>query len=283
MSRGINGEAIFIDNQLKKRFLETLQDAAVRFKIRLFAFCILDNHYHLALENSSGCLSAFMKDLNGRFGAYYRFSQKNRGYVFQNRFHSTLIENESYLLTAIRYILENPVRAGLTQHIDDYYWSSALLYFKGSSTNWIDLKFVETLFGTKRQLLALGEMPIKHFQRTKWGEIIGSEGFLEQAISRFDRRGEAYSILRKREDDRYFEPVEKVIQEFEARHKLKIDEINSQTLAGKRQRRELLVLLKDLTGLTYVKIAELDLFSDIQAASLRMIYRSFFTKKEKNR
>ena len=80
-------------------------------------------------------------------------------------------------------------------------------------------------------------------------------------------------MKRKRTDDRYFEPVEKIIQEFESKHDLDIHKINVKTIKGKQLRAKFLVLLKDLAGLKYLEIAEFDLFSDLQPVSLRSIYR----------
>ncbi len=79
-------------------------------KIRLFAYCIMDNHYHLVLENASDRLSDFQMLLNVQYGMYYRKMEGGKGYVFQSRFKSTLIENDSYLIQSIRYLLRNPVR-----------------------------------------------------------------------------------------------------------------------------------------------------------------------------
>jgi len=77
---------------------------------------------------------------------------------------------------------------------------------------------------------------------------------------------------RKRQNDRYFEPVEKVIQEFE-RNSVKIEDINLAEYSAKRLRGELLVRLKDLAGLTYPEIAKYDLFADVQVHSLGRLYK----------
>ncbi len=85
----------------------------------------------------------------------------------------------------------------------------------------------------------------------------------------------AQSIRTQRTDDRYFDPVEKVIWEFEKIKGLKIGEINISILFGKRQPGELLVLLKDKTGLTYKEISrDLDIFGGLKFSSLREIYRN---------
>lgn len=72
MSRGYNGNDIFAGNKSKGHFLDLLEGTAKKLKIRLFAYCIMDNHYHLVLENSNGRMSDFFGQLNGLYGMYYR-------------------------------------------------------------------------------------------------------------------------------------------------------------------------------------------------------------------
>src|SRR4030042_1581932 len=109
MNRGIEGLAIFSEDYLKEKFIEFLSDKQEKLKIHLFAYCVMDNHYHLVLENTGGRMGNFMKQLNGQFGTFYRKQVKGRGYVFQNRFKSILIQDTTYLQMAVAYVLRNPV------------------------------------------------------------------------------------------------------------------------------------------------------------------------------
>lgn len=101
MNRGYDGTDIFAGNRHKSQFLDYLEDSAKRMKIRIFAYCIMDNHYHLVLENSSSRLSDFLKLLNGQYGMYYHKIEGGQGYVFQNRFKSTIIEDDGYLIKKV--------------------------------------------------------------------------------------------------------------------------------------------------------------------------------------
>ena len=282
MNRGYDGTNIFKGNKNKAQFLDYLEDASKKMKIRILAYSIMDNHYHLVLENSIGKMSECFKRLNGLYGMYYRKSAGGKGYVFQDRFKSTLIEKDAYLLQSIAYLLRNPVRAGIVHNAEDYIWSSIKAYYSKSSNrnDIVDAEFVNELFGTKESLLeaihtfGARELPVKI---TRFGEVLGSENFIKSALKKFDRRTKPsdQSIGTQRTDDRYFDPVEKVIWEFEKIKGLKIDEINTHTLAGKRQRGELLVLIKDKAGLTYKEISrDVDIFGDLKFSSLREIYRN---------
>ena len=72
MNRGYDGNDIFVGNKNKSQFIDYLEGSSNQMKIRLFAYCVMDNHYHLVLENSSGMMSDFLKLLNGQYGMYYR-------------------------------------------------------------------------------------------------------------------------------------------------------------------------------------------------------------------
>ncbi len=283
MNRGINGEKIFNDDNLKSVFLKMLKEKSKKLKIRLFAYCIMDNHFHLVLENSSGRMSDFFRQLNGKFAMYYRKKEGGRGYVFQDRFKSTLIENDSYLITSILYMLLNPVRAGIVEKYDEYEWSSINEYFRQERSELIDSDFVNLLFGNKKnlnqQVISNIDMSLKTVD-ISYGNVLGNKDFEAKIEKKFERRKKLDAVKRRRSDDRYFEPVEKVIQKFEKVISMRIEEINIDSHDGKRLRGELLVRLKDLAGLKYKEIIELSIFSDLQYGSMGSLYKS--TKKRIN-
>jgi putative transposase len=276
VARGINGEDIFNTDQHKAQFLNYLEESSKKFKIRILAYCIMSNHYHLILENTTGMMSDFFRHLNGQYGRYYRKIGSSSGYVFQSRFKSTLIQDDSYLKMAIGYVLLNPVRAGMVSNFAQYIWSSAREYFSGDMSSVVDNHFVIELFGSKEGFIDfldtefLAELPIL---QTRYGELLGRSDFLETAVSRFDRRERCFGDGMKRIDDRYFEPVDKVIWEFERAHGVKIEDLDITSYAGKRQRGELLVRLKDLAGLRYSEINKIFPFDNLQLVSFPKLYR----------
>jgi hypothetical protein len=162
--------------------------------------------------------------------------------VFQSRFKSNIIQDDGYLIKSIEYLLhlQNPVRAGMVTFAEDYIWSSAQYYFSNQEAKIVDAEFVNQLFGSKECLLdnlaSLGknELPVK---MTKHGEVLGSEGFLKLALKKHNRRQRPtdQSIGVQRKDDRYFEPVEKVLWEFKNIHGVNVEEIETWTWVRKRQ------------------------------------------------
>jgi REP element-mobilizing transposase RayT len=287
MNRGFDSNEIFPAKKTKAQFLNYLQEAAKKMKIRIFAYTVMDTHYHLVLENSSGRMSNCMKLLNGQYGRYYRKIAGGKGYVFQGRFKSTLIENDSYLIQSILYLLNNPVRAGLVEKAEDYIWSSMNCYFCNEESEIVDAAFIEELFGSKEELLCAVRSTVNReltVEETKYGEFLGSEGFLESALKKHDRRTRPTSQSKgsQRIDEHYFDPVEKVLKEFEKMNGINIEEIDTGAFEGKRLRGDFLVLLKDKAGLTYKEIGEIELFENLSFSSLGSIYRNMKGRKFKN-
>jgi REP element-mobilizing transposase RayT len=286
MNRGYNGNDIFVGNKNKAQFLEILEGTAKKLKIHLLAYCIMDTHYHLVLENNNGRMSDFLGQLNGLYGMYYRKVEGGKGYVFQSRFKSTLIENDSYLTQSLLYLLLNPVRAGIVHCAEAYIWSSINEYFSSQPAGIVDAVFVNELFGSREQMIiSLGSMVDKELEiiTTEHGEILGNRNYMEIAREKHNRRKRPteQSDGVKRQNERCFEPVQKVIQVFEEMKAVPISGIDTGTYKGKRQRGELLVLLKDKAGLKYTEIAGFEIFSNLSSASLRSIYRNMKSKKSK--
>ena len=250
-NRGIKGEDIFPGNSEKVQFLEYLKEYSKKLHIRLLAYCVMDNHYHLIIQNLSGRMSDFLKLVNGSYGMFYRKTHGGKGYVFQNRYHSTLIQEDSYLLTAIAYVLQNPVRAGLVKNFNDYTWSSAGEYYSAGESHIVDRGYVEGLFESREMFISFvddsveDELPI---QKTKEGNVLGDHNFFNKAMEKIDRRENPESsqdMSVGRSDENYFEPALKIYREFEKKIGMKVEDIDLATHSGKKMRAELLVLLKD--------------------------------------
>lgn len=129
MLRGNERKPVFLDEEDKSKFLEVVlrkKEAAVS---RLFAYCVMDNHVHLViqeLENGQP-LDTLMKRIGVSYAIYFNKKYKREGHVFQDRFRSEAIEEESYLLSVIRYVHQNPVKAKIVDGLN-YRWSSYNIY-----------------------------------------------------------------------------------------------------------------------------------------------------------
>lgn len=123
-SRGNMREAVFRDDSDKALFLKVLGEAAERFTLKIHAYCLMDNHYHLLVETPLANLSAAMRHINGIYTQTFNFRRGKAGHLFQGRYKGILVKKEDYLLEVCRYIVLNPVRAGLCRNPADWRWSS---------------------------------------------------------------------------------------------------------------------------------------------------------------
>jgi putative transposase len=124
MARGNRKSTIFHDDEDRRQFLYVVGDAALSYDLRIRAACLMGNHYHLVLETPGCNLSDAMHFVNGVFAQRSNRRHGQTGHVFEGRFRSLVIQRESYLMRAARYVVRNPVRAGLVARAGDWRWSS---------------------------------------------------------------------------------------------------------------------------------------------------------------
>jgi putative transposase len=123
-TRGNSKRAIFGDDLDRHLFLNMLQRIARRRGWTVYAYCLMTNDYHLIVQLSEGGLSRGMCELNGGYALTFNERHGRSNHVFGRRFWSDLIDDDSHLLAACRYIVLNPVRAGLCPNVESWSWSS---------------------------------------------------------------------------------------------------------------------------------------------------------------
>lgn len=126
--RGVNKQEIFHDAEDCIRFLEILKKCKENDKILLMGWCLMNNHVHLLVKEGSEDLSNSMKSLGIRYAWYHHKKYESTGHLFQDRFRSVNVETDRSLCTVIRYIHQNPVKAGLATCPADWKWSSYNAY-----------------------------------------------------------------------------------------------------------------------------------------------------------
>lgn len=124
MSRGNRKHEIFDDDDDRRRFLKILGQAVKRYEVRCFEYCLMRNHYHILMDTPRGNLSRALQHLNGCYAQSSNRRHGRTGHVFEGRFRSILIDRETYLRRAARYVVLNPGRAGLVTDPGAYAWSS---------------------------------------------------------------------------------------------------------------------------------------------------------------
>jgi len=133
MLRGINQQVIFEEEEDYLKFIETLKDYKAVSGYKVFAYCLMSNHVHILIKVEKEDLDLIMKRIAGRYVYWYNWKYYRKGHLFQDRFKSEVVEDDSYFLTVIRYIHQNPVKAGIVKNIDQYKYSSYNDYIKNEN------------------------------------------------------------------------------------------------------------------------------------------------------
>jgi REP element-mobilizing transposase RayT len=123
-SRGNRREAIFEDDADYQTFLNLFGQVCEHMNWRCYAYCLMTNHYHLAIETAEGNLSSGMRQLNGVYTQRYNRRHHRIGHLLQGRYKAIVVDKDSYLLELARYVVLNPVRANMFAHPGQWIWSS---------------------------------------------------------------------------------------------------------------------------------------------------------------
>ena len=123
-ARGDRREDIYQDDADRQAWLSVLARVCKRFNWTVHAYCLMSNHYHLLVETPDANLSTGMRQLNGVYSQLTNRAHGRVGHVFQGRFKAIVVDKDNYLLELARYVVLNPVRAGMVQDPSQWRWSS---------------------------------------------------------------------------------------------------------------------------------------------------------------
>ena len=123
-ARGVRRTSIYLDDEDRYRFLTLLARVVERYALRCHAYCQMTNHYHVALTTTEANVSRAVQQLNGDYAQWWNWRHQRTGHVFQSRFHAQVVQEERYLVNVCRYIVLNPVRAGIVHAPEQWPWSS---------------------------------------------------------------------------------------------------------------------------------------------------------------
>jgi len=181
--RGVRSMDIFPDDDARWAYLQFLSEEAKRFGVQFLSWCLMTNHVHfIAIPENLQSLARAFGEAHRRYTRMRNFKEGVRGYLFQGRFGSCVLD-EKHLVAAARYVERNPVKAGITSHPRDYQWSSARFHLGiietdvmvvdrtllGLVSDWEDLLKSENEEDSKR---------LRLFTRT--GRPVGDDNFAEK-------------------------------------------------------------------------------------------------------
>lgn len=158
MLRGVNKQQIFEEKEDYEKFIQFLEDCKEISKFELYAYCLMGNHIHLLLRIEKEPLETVFRRIGSRFVYWYNIKYERHGHLFQDRYKSEPIDDDAYFVVALRYILRNPVKAGLCKYARDYQYSSFKDY----------VSFDEyTLSDTEMGLSLLGKEEFENYINTE--------------------------------------------------------------------------------------------------------------------
>jgi len=143
MNRGRRGEQVFESKDDYECFIGVLQETVVLFALRVSAYCLMPNHYHLLVQTPDANLSRCMRHINGVYTQRYNSTHSLDGPLFRGRYKAIVVCEDDYLLQLVRYIHNNPVRSGRVKKAGHYTWSSHKGYLSHTKKwNWLHKKFI---------------------------------------------------------------------------------------------------------------------------------------------
>jgi len=145
--RGINRQSIFEDDEDRQKLIEVLAKSKEMSQCRIFAYCLMDNHVHILLQEIEESISMTIQRFSSSYVIWYNGKHERCGHLFQERFKSEAVETDSYFLTVLRYIHQNPIKAKIVKDVANYKWSSYSEYT--GSRQIIDKEYALNMFSDK--------------------------------------------------------------------------------------------------------------------------------------
>jgi REP element-mobilizing transposase RayT len=197
---------VFEDDEDREAFLRLLGEVVRRFHWLCHAYCLMGNHYHLLVETPEANLSRGMRHLNGVYTQGFNTRHKRIGHVFQGRYKAVLVEKQSHLLEVSRYVVLNPVRAGIVGRAQAWRWSSyrATAGFCKApellSTDWILHQFGQRRHEAQkayRQFVREGVSGTNPWEGLAGGLILGGKEFVASVRGRLSTADDLREVPRR--------------------------------------------------------------------------------------
>ncbi len=194
LSRGNERQDIVVTDEDRKLFLGTVGEMGERFALDIYAYVLMDNHYHLLFRTNRANLCRSMQWFGATYTKRFNLRHNRSGHLFQGRFKNMLVQNDAYLLQLSYYIHRNPLRAGMVRRVADYRWSSHRAYAYGKSgQNWLNTNVILGQFvNVKDQHQAYRETMQKYskekqgaWEDLRHGIFIGTEKFVKRIKKRY--------------------------------------------------------------------------------------------------
>jgi REP element-mobilizing transposase RayT len=158
-NRGVARSDIFLDEYDKVKFIEILSSVCKEYKFNIHSFCLMDNHYHLLVENKKENLSDGMRQINSQYASYFNKRHQRVGHLWQDRYKSWVVLDENYLFTLFHYIESNPLKAKMSQNIGEYKYCATYSIKRDAIPPFLQNSFVLRDYHTG-ELFAMLDIPL---------------------------------------------------------------------------------------------------------------------------
>lgn len=196
ITRGNQKQKIFKESLDYRKFLDIISAYKRRYHFRIYAYVLMTNHVHLLIETQEIPLSKILQGVNQSYTMYYNHKYNTVGHLFQGRYKAIICDRDRYLLTLLKYIHYNPLRAQIVETLDTYQWSSYKAYFrKTDRSDIIDTEQVLPMF-SKNKVLARRQYEAfmndgvsvekEDIYATVDHRLLGDDQFVEKAIVKYD-------------------------------------------------------------------------------------------------
>lgn len=196
-ARGDGREDIYLSDADREMWLEVFGQVCKRFNWVCYAWCQMDNHYHLLIETPEANLSRGMRQLNGVYTQRFNRAHGRLGHVFQGRYKAILVERDSYLLELARYIVLNPLRAKMVKRLEDWPWSSyPATCGQAPAPEWLQTDWILAQFGRQRasatrkyiEFVHEGERLPSVWTRLQGQIYLGSDAFVKRMQAQIENK-----------------------------------------------------------------------------------------------
>ncbi|UCD05394.1 MAG: transposase [candidate division WOR-3 bacterium] len=204
MCRGNERRKIFLDDDDRYRFVKLLAESVAIYNVKLYAYVLMNNHFHLVVQTVRANLSEFMRRFNISYTAWFNFHHRTCGHLYQGRYKSLLVDADNYLLELSRYVHLNPVRSekmSKCEHIERwrylkmYPWSSFVGYLSAKlSVKFVAYDLIINMVGNRRAYQRFLFDGIRDgvkdiFEDVRFQTILGGDAFVTMVTNEYLERG----------------------------------------------------------------------------------------------
>ncbi|HXK30259.1 MAG TPA: transposase [Candidatus Binatia bacterium] len=260
MNRGGARQKIFLEKEDYEASFKSIREIHERWRVEIFAYCLMGNHYHICLRTPEGNLSRVMRHLDGLYTQRFNRMHRRDGALLRGRYKAIVVDKDSYLAQVVRYIHLNPLEAGLVREPQAYVWSSHRFYLRPKEApKWLRPEEVMGEFASITAfhgfVLEGNEQALEEFyKKVRQSPVLGDEEFRQRLIEkplRVDREHPRHERAAVRPS------VDKVLKALAKIYRVKVKDLLTAKRGKQNEARKVgMYLIKELCDLRLQEIAE---------------------------